>query len=108
MLVEVMTWQEYDGGIGDRIIVPPVGLLEQHGSHLPLAVGSIIAAGSARLIMARLDALVLPLIAYGCKSQPATRGRQDFPGTTSIGGHLFTSLYSRSSMRHTDTAAHDS
>ncbi|MCK5319529.1 MAG: creatininase family protein, partial [Anaerolineales bacterium] len=33
MLAEHMTWQEYGEVIGQRVIILPLGALEQHGPH---------------------------------------------------------------------------
>jgi len=45
MLVENMTWEEYGDEVGRRIIILPVGSLEQHGPHLPLNTDVVISRG---------------------------------------------------------------
>jgi creatinine amidohydrolase len=42
MLAEHLTWQEYEEEIGKRIVILPLGALEQHGPHLPLNVDVVI------------------------------------------------------------------
>lgn len=42
MLAENLTWQEYEEEIGKRIVILPLGALEQHGPHLPLNVDVVI------------------------------------------------------------------
>jgi len=64
-----------------RILVVPVGSLEQHGPHLPLDTDARIAAAVARrLHELRPDVGLAPVLAYGASGEHA-----DFPGTLSIG-----------------------
>ncbi|MDH4136070.1 MAG: creatininase, partial [Anaerolineae bacterium] len=83
MLVEQMTWEEYRAEVSRRIIILPVGSLEQHGPHLPLNVDVVIPTSLAKMVSEELHTMVLPPIAYGYKSQG---GGQLFPGTTSLDG----------------------
>jgi len=43
-------------------IIVPVGVIEQHGYHLPLNTDALIASNVARLIGERLDMLVAPVV----------------------------------------------
>ena len=86
MLVEHMTWEEYRDEIGRRIIILPVGALEQHGPHLPMNVDVVIPKNLATMTAEQVESLVLPPIAYGYKSHPTSGGGQLFPGTTSLDG----------------------
>ncbi|MGC4854396.1 creatininase family protein [Micromonospora sp. DT4] len=61
------------------VAVLPVGSFEQHGSHLPLATDTIIAAAIATSIAARYNVLVLPPITVSCSHEHAA-----WPGTVSI------------------------
>jgi len=64
-----------------RLLVVPVGSLEQHGPHLPLDTDTRIAAAVADLACAgRHDVGLAPPIAIGASGEHA-----DFPGTLSIG-----------------------
>lgn len=63
----------------------PVGSLEQHGPHLPLATDTMVAATVARGAAEQLavtggEVLVAPAVAYGASGE-----HEDFPGTISIG-----------------------
>jgi creatinine amidohydrolase len=89
MLVEQMTWEEYRDEVSRRIIILPVGSLEQHGPHLPLSVDVVIPTSLAKMVCEELDAMVLPPIAYGYKAQG---GGQLFPGTTSLDGTTLINL----------------
>jgi len=86
MLAEHMTWEEYRDVVGRRVVILPVGSLEQHGPHLPLNVDVVIPTSFAKLVAEKLEAMVLPPITYGYKSHPTSGGGQLFPGTTSLDG----------------------
>jgi len=62
MLVEQMTWKEYRDEVSRRIIILPLGSLEQHGPHLPLNVDVVIPTSLAKMVCEELDAMVLPPI----------------------------------------------
>lgn len=73
--------------IEDRppLVLVPIGSLEQHGPHLPLATDSMVACAATREVAMRLDTagvrvLVAPALAYGASGE-----HEDFPGTISIG-----------------------
>jgi len=76
MLVEHMTWEEYRDEVGRRIIILPVGSLEQHGPHLPMNVDVVIPKNLATMTAEQVESLVLPSIAYGYKSHPTSGGGQ--------------------------------
>lgn len=69
------------GARGARVLLVPLGSVEQHGPHLPLDTDTRIAmALAAALAAARTDALVAPALAFGSSGEHA-----GFPGTLSIG-----------------------
>jgi len=92
MLVEHITWEEYRDEVGRRIIILPVGSLEQHGPHLPMNVDVVIPKNLATMTAEQVKSLVLPPIAYGYKSHPTSGGGQLFPGTTSLDGTTLINL----------------
>lgn len=64
-----------------RVLVVPVGSLEQHGPHLPLDTDTRIAVAVAeRACAGRAGTGLAPAIAIGASGEHA-----DFPGTLSIG-----------------------
>ncbi|WP_182379225.1 mycofactocin biosynthesis peptidyl-dipeptidase MftE [Nocardioides sp. WS12] len=65
---------------GTRLVLVPVGSLEQHGPHLPLDTDTVIATAVAKCAAERLNAWVAPAIAYGSSGE-----HQSFPGTVSVG-----------------------
>ena len=79
-----MPWTDYDARVRDgrRMVVLPIGALEQHGPHLPMNCDVVIPSGVAERVAKRIDALVAPAIA-GYKSQPKSGGGK-LPGTTSL------------------------
>jgi len=75
--VERSTWVEVQGAVKrTKLALLPVGVIEQHGPHLPLSSDNIIATELTRRVAERLDCLVLPVLPYG----PLYSFR-DFPGS---------------------------
>jgi len=75
-----MRWPEVNSG-PRRVLVVPVGSLEQHGPHLPLDTDTRIAVAIARRACASHSGVALaPAIAIGASGEHA-----DFPGTLSVG-----------------------
>ena len=77
------TWPQLDGAA--PLLVVPLGSLEQHGPHLPLATDGIIADAVVHGVVARLAergvvAVAAPPVWYGASGE-----HEDFPGTVSIG-----------------------
>ena len=67
------------------LLLVPVGSVEQHGPHLPLATDTMLAHAVTRAAAERLDAtgvrvLVAPSVGYGASGE-----HEGFPGTVSIG-----------------------
>jgi mycofactocin system creatininase family protein len=72
-----------------RILVVPVGSLEQHGAHLPLDTDTRIAVAVAeRACDGRAGIGLAPPIAIGASGEHA-----DFPGTLSIGHVAMSTLF---------------
>ncbi len=61
------------------LVIVPVGALEAHGPHLPLAADQIQAEATAEAVAAELGAFVAPTIPYG-----SCPGARRFPGTVSL------------------------
>jgi mycofactocin system creatininase family protein len=73
------TWLETEGD--ERLLVVPVGSLEQHGPHLPLDTDTRIAVLIAEsLAQRRGDVVVAPAVPYGASGE-----HEGFPGTVSVG-----------------------
>lgn len=91
---EELTWTEVERlDAGRTVALLPVGAIEAHGPHLPLATDLVIAEAMARAAAERLeegedfDALLLPTLPYG--AAPFAAG---FPGTLSVGGRAITAV----------------
>jgi mycofactocin system creatininase family protein len=80
------------------LLVVPLGSVEQHGHHLPLATDTAVAGAVADGAAAELPgALLAPALAYGASGE-----HEDFPGTISLGTEALTGLlveYGRSACR---------
>lgn len=80
-----LTWQEVGGTDRERAVaILPIGALEAHGPHLPLATDVLIAeamarTGGERLSARGMDVLLLPALTYA----PAPFAA-DFPGTVTL------------------------
>jgi mycofactocin precursor peptide peptidase len=80
-----MRWPEVDRA-SRRLLVVPVGSLEQHGPHLPMDTDTRIAAEVARRACAgRAGVVLAPAISIGASGEHA-----GFPGTLSIGTDALT------------------
>jgi creatinine amidohydrolase len=88
MLYGERIWTEVPD-LAQRVVVVPLGSLEQHGYHLPLLTDSMIGAEVARRAEAELGdaALFLPMLWLG-----ASNHHRAFPGTVSVGNTLYTQL----------------
>jgi creatinine amidohydrolase len=87
-----MTWEEVAGLASPPVAVLPVGAVEAHGPHLPLATDVIIAEAMAREGGARLAArghevVLLPALAYTAAPFAAA-----FAGTLSLRPETATAL----------------
>ena len=88
---------------GRAIVVLPVGVVEEHGAHLPLGLDSFAAevytaAAAPHLEQAGYEVVVAPTINYG-----VARAAIDFPGTLSLEPETLRSMVveiGRSLMRH--------
>ena len=80
------------------LLVVPLGSVEQHGHHLPLATDTSVACAAAEAAVASMDGVLLaPPLAYGASGE-----HEGFPGTVSIGTEALTGLlveYGRSACR---------
>jgi creatinine amidohydrolase len=82
------TWPEVDAMARQRLLVLPVGSLEQHGPHLPLDTDTRVAVALATALADRLpDVVVAPALAYGASGEHA-----DFPGTLSVNHQVLSAL----------------
>ena len=80
------TWPDLHGRA--PLVVVPLGSIEQHGRHLPMATDTVVAQAVAEDVVPVLDGAVLaPALAYGASGE-----HEDFPGTISIGTAALTAL----------------
>jgi mycofactocin system creatininase family protein len=72
------TWQQAQDA---KLVLVPVGSLEQHGPHLPLDTDTVIAEAVTRRVAAgRPGTWVAPVVSFGASGE-----HQSFAGTSSIG-----------------------
>jgi len=75
----------------ETIILIPIGSIEQHGQHLPIATDSIISQEVTRLVAERINnefpVLVFPQIPFGKSTEHASK-----PGTISLETEVLTNL----------------
>ena len=89
-LLEELTMEEFRARVGPRtIVLVPVGILEGHGAHLPLATDTYQAVWVCnRLAETMDDVLVAPTVHYGACSSTA-----NFPGSISLAFDTVRSLF---------------
>lgn len=71
---------------GNAVLMLPAGALEQHGPHMSMNVDVLLPTAICERVARRIDALVLPTLQFGYKSQQRTGGGNFFVGTTSLDG----------------------
>jgi creatinine amidohydrolase len=77
---EELTWPEANqAAAAFRAVIIPVGAIEQHGPHLPLAVDTLLGTAVALGVSALTGVPVVPALCYGVS---ASHG--DFAGTISL------------------------
>ncbi|HET8562863.1 MAG TPA: creatininase family protein, partial [Candidatus Binatia bacterium] len=77
---------------GDSLVILPIGVVEQHGAHLPLGLDSFAAEAYAEAAAPHLEqegyrVIVAPTISYG-----VARAAISFPGTLSLEPETLKSL----------------
>jgi creatinine amidohydrolase len=71
-----------------RVLVVPIGSVEQHGPHLPLNTDTVIAEALAAALCDDVDGFVLgPTVGIGASGEHA-----GFPGTLSIGTEVLSNI----------------
>lgn len=71
----------------DGMVIWPLGIIEEHGPHLPLATDSIQGEWVCQQLVERMGALLAPPLRYGlCQST------KNFPGSISISFDLLRAL----------------
>lgn len=91
--VNCLPWTVYAQALRrNPVLFLPVGALEQHGPHLPMACDAVFADAMAVRAAQQMNGLVLPVLTYGYKSQARSGGGQQFPGTTSLDGQTLTAM----------------
>jgi mycofactocin system creatininase family protein len=95
-----LNWVQVDEG-ARRVVIVPLGSLEQHGPHLPLDTDTRIAVAVARgSAKGRAGVAVAPAVAFGASGE-----HDAFPGTVSIGTAALTGVLvelGRDVSRHWD------
>jgi creatinine amidohydrolase len=94
LLLEHMTWYEAQAARDEhRVLLIPIGAIEQHGPHLPLATDAIVAFELARRVARRQGAVVAPAMCYAARSSPRSGGGgRSFAGSTGVSGQTLISL----------------
>jgi creatinine amidohydrolase len=88
MLLDDLSTKEFEQRVdGDTVVILPLGVIEEHGDHLPLSTDSLQCEYIVGEIAKRTGALIAPPIRYGVCS--TTR---NFPGSISIGFETLRSL----------------
>lgn len=88
-----LTWQEIEQ-MPDKenvVIIQPIGAIEQHGPHLPVAVDSAISLGvigkALEQLNSEIPAYALPCLYYGKSNE-----HSGFPGTITLSANTLLSV----------------
>jgi creatinine amidohydrolase len=85
-----IAWPEFARRAGEgSVVFIPLGATEQHGRHMPLGVDAIIPVAICEAVARRVGGLVVPVVAYGNRSQPRSGGGPEFPGTINLAAETF-------------------
>jgi creatinine amidohydrolase len=79
------SWTEA-ADLTEKVVVVPIGSLEQHGQHLPLFTDSMIGTEIIQRAQRHLggEAVFLPMLWLGCSPH-----HLQFPGTVSVSGNTY-------------------
>jgi creatinine amidohydrolase len=91
MLLGDMSWPQFQARARSGLAIVPVGAVEPHGPHLPLASDTMISEYFAARLADEVSGFVTPAIGYGVATPPQRLGGA-FPGVISISGSTFTHL----------------
>jgi creatinine amidohydrolase len=91
MRVEESTSPDYRDLVEKGIVVLPIGSIDGHGPHLPLSSDTIISTYLAHQLATRVNALVLPAIPFGLKTDPPASGGE-FPGAVNLRASTLTNV----------------
>lgn len=91
MLLGEMSWPTFQTQARESYAIVPVGAVEPHGPHLPLAADTMISEYFAGRLARELGGFLAPSISYGVATPPQRLGG-DFPGVINLRGSTFTSL----------------
>lgn len=80
MKLEELTSPEFAAKVDkDSVVILPIGAIEEHGPHLPLATDCYQPLQVAEMVAKKTGAFIAPIVHYGvCNTT------RDFPGTVSI------------------------
>ena len=81
---EEFTWPEIREAVAEnRVVVLPVGTIEQHGPHLPLVTDVLTSSEMSRRAVESIpgEALLMPPVYYSFNEH-----HMDFPGTIAVNG----------------------
>lgn len=97
--IERMSWTDFRDAMTETdIIIIPLGVMEEHGPHVPLATDTFIAQHCAKLLGERTNTPVAPVMTYGYAANV-----RKFPGSTSLDPDTYRQLmiaYCESYIRH--------
>lgn len=91
--MDELTWPAFAEAMESGVpIMMPIGSIEQHGPHLPLATDAIIPHELAKRVAAGQRVLIAPPQYFATYSRPRTGGGRRFPGSVGFPGSVLTSV----------------
>ena len=94
IVLEYMTWEQaHAAAAANRVLIVPVGSVEQHGPHLPLGTDAIVAYELGRRVARQTGSVVAPALYYAARSSPRSGGGgRSFAGSTGVTGRTLIEL----------------
>lgn len=94
IVLEHMTWEQaHAAAAASKVLIVPVGSIEQHGPHMPLGADAIVAFELGCRVARQTGSIVAPALYYAARSSPRSGGGgRSFAGSAGVTGRTLIEL----------------